>query len=62
MFIKMPIPTIFYKGWKEIQIENKIKLAELCGLTFTGDFNEEEPEFIGNDKCWSNFKKQLNIC
>ncbi len=62
MFIKMPIPTIFYKGWKQIRNENLIKLGELCGLTFTGDFNEKgEPEFIGNDKCWASFKHHLTI-
>lgn len=56
----MPIPVSFYVGWKEIQIKNKIKLAELCGLTFTGEFNDDEPEFFGNEKCWSEFYKQIN--
>lgn len=62
MFIQMPIPVSFYKGWNQLKNERLVKLAELCGLVFTGDFNESnEPEFIGNDKCWSSFKNQLTI-
>lgn len=62
MFIKMPVPTIFYKGWKEIKNLRMIKLGELCGLVFTGEFiNADEPEFVGNEDCWKEFFNQLNL-
>lgn len=62
MLLKMPIPVSFYKGWKELRVLKIIKIGELCGLIFTGDFNEnDEPEFIGNNSCWSNFKKQVSL-
>ena len=30
-----------------------IKLAEECGLTYTGDYDDGLPQFIGDNKAWS---------
>jgi hypothetical protein len=32
-----------------------IKLAEECGLTFTGEYEEGQPQFIGDSKAWNLF-------
>lgn len=62
MFMKMPVPVSFYRSWKELRFLRILKLGELCGLTFTGEFDDNErPEFIGNNKCWNEFTKQLKL-
>lgn len=38
-----------------IEQEDKLDLAEECGLNFTGEFEEGEPQFTGNNKAWSLF-------
>lgn len=37
-----------------------IKLAEECGLIFVGYNEDEDPEFIGDNKAWSEFDKVYN--
>ena len=32
--------------------EQKIELAEECGLEFTGEYEEGEPQFIGDNQAW----------
>jgi hypothetical protein len=60
--MKMPVPVSFYRGWKESRVLRIIKLGELCGLVFTGEFiNTDEPEFVGNDSCFREFFNQLNL-
>ncbi len=60
--MKMPVPVSFYRGWKELRFLRILKLGELCGLTFTGEFyDNERPEFIGNDKCFKEFFNQLEL-
>lgn len=62
MFMKMPVPVSFYKGWRELRVLRIIKLGELCGLVFTGDFIDiNEPEFIGNKNCWKEYYNQLKL-
>ena len=34
-----------------------IEVAEKCGLTYAGDDDYGEPEFIGKDKDWDKFEK-----
>jgi hypothetical protein len=42
---------------KNLSIEqlNEIKFAEECGLTYTGNNSEGEPEYIGDNRAWSRF-------
>lgn len=37
-----------------------IKLGEECGLVFTGGYDEELPEFIGEDKQFEKFTNKLH--
>jgi len=42
--------------------EEKIKLAEECGLVFDGMINldgEDWPQFIGDDKAWEKYDNAL---
>lgn len=41
--------------------EDKIKLAEECGLSYAGPNDEGEPEFIGNDKAWNKFTQEQEL-
>jgi len=35
--------------------KQKIELAEECGLTFTGEYEEDEPQFIGDNRAWAYY-------
>jgi hypothetical protein len=35
-----------------------IEVAEQCGLTYAGDDDYGEPEFIGKDKEWDKFNER----
>ena len=41
------------------EIKARIKLADRCGLIFTGDFEEEQPQFLGDDRAWGLFSNLL---
>ena len=43
-----------------IEEQNKIELAEECGLTYTGRNFEGELEFIGTQEEWYKFNKEFN--
>lgn len=36
---------------------NKIKEGEDCGLTYTGNYEDGLPQFIGDNKAWDKFNK-----
>ena len=40
--------------------EDQIMLGEYAGLTHTGKFIEEEPEFIGSDKQWEDYRAVMH--
>lgn len=41
--------------------EDKIKIAEQCGLTFTGEYlDKDNPEFVGTDENWEAFSEVLD--
>ena len=51
----LPPNHIEEKEFNEEQIE-MIELGEECGLTFTGETDDDcEPIFIGDDKAWALF-------
>jgi hypothetical protein len=37
--------------------QEDIKMAEDCGLAFTGTFDEDVPVYIGSEKAWAKFDK-----
>jgi hypothetical protein len=39
--------------------EQKIKIAQSCGLEYLGADDENEPELIGDIKAWSMFNDTL---
>ena len=42
-------------------LEDKIELAEKCGLFFTGCFEKGKPQFIGGDKAWTKFNDKEDV-
>ena len=38
--------------------EELIRIAERCGLVFTGEYEEEMPQFIGTDKQFEKYAKE----
>lgn len=43
-----------------IEEQNKIKLAEECGMVYSGKDAEGELEFIGTQEEWYKFSQELN--
>ena len=40
--------------------EETIKLAEECGLTYTGQEEDGEPQFLGKQEAWDMFNKIIS--
>lgn len=41
--------------------EEKIKIAEECGLSYAEDNAVGDPEFIGTEKAWNRFTEKLDV-
>lgn len=44
------------------ECERKIELAEKSGLTFTNEWEDQSPQFMGDKAQWSRYQELLNDC
>ena len=39
--------------------KTKLQIADMCGLTFTGEYDDGEPVFIGTDQQHKMYKEAI---